>query len=156
MKKIFLVLVIAAGLSACNSAEKKDNAAKADALQKQQIATAIKDSLRLDSFKRADAAEVLANKQKADQAATQRISSSRSSGSTTTSTQYGGTATQANKKAGWSEGAKGAAIGGLAGAVGGAIISKKKGKGAIIGGVLGAGTGYVIGHEKDKKSGRAN
>ena len=46
---------------------------------------------------------------------------------------------------------KGAIIGGGAGAVGGAILSKKKGKGAIIGGILGAGAGYIIGKKKDKK-----
>lgn len=151
MKKIFLVFVMAAGLTACNNAENKENAAKADALDRQQMATAIKDSIRLDSFKRADAA-LQADK---NQAATQSVSSNRTSGSATRSAQYGGTAT-ANKKKGWSEAAKGATIGGLAGAVGGAIIDKKKGRGAVIGGVIGAGTGYVIGREKDKKSGRVN
>ncbi len=54
------------------------------------------------------------------------------------------------KKKGWSNAAKGAVIGGGAGAVGGAIISKKKGKGAVIGGVLGAAGGYIIGRKKDK------
>ena len=54
-------------------------------------------------------------------------------------------------KKGWSNAAKGAVIGGGAGAIGGAIISKKKGKGAIIGGVLGAAGGYIIGRNKDKK-----
>ncbi len=55
------------------------------------------------------------------------------------------------EKKGWSNSAKGAVIGAGAGAVGGAIISKKKGKGAIIGGVLGAAGGYIIGKHKDKK-----
>ncbi len=58
------------------------------------------------------------------------------------------------QKEGWSKAAQGAAIGGVAGAIGGAIISKKKGKGAIIGGIIGAGGGYVIGRAKDKKDGR--
>jgi YMGG-like Gly-zipper len=53
-------------------------------------------------------------------------------------------------KRGMSSSAKGAIIGGGAGAVGGAILSKKKGKGAIIGGLLGAGAGYIIGRKKDK------
>ncbi len=57
----------------------------------------------------------------------------------------------AEEKKGWSNAAKGAVIGGGAGAIGGAIISKKKGKGAIIGGVLGAAGGYIIGRNKDKK-----
>ena len=43
-------------------------------------------------------------------------------------------------------------IGGAAGAVGGAIISKKKGTGAIIGGVIGAAGGYILGKKKDKKA----
>ena len=50
-----------------------------------------------------------------------------------------------------SNSAKDAIIGGGAGAVRGAIISKKKGKGAIIGGLLGAGAGYILGQNKDKK-----
>jgi hypothetical protein len=56
------------------------------------------------------------------------------------------------KKKGWSNSAKGAVIGAGAGAVGGAIISKKKGTGAIIGGVVGAAGGYIIGKNKDKKA----
>lgn len=55
------------------------------------------------------------------------------------------------EKKGWSKAAQGAVIGGAAGAVGGAIISKKKGLGAVIGGVVGAAGGYIIGKNKDKK-----
>lgn len=58
------------------------------------------------------------------------------------------------QKKGWSNRAKGAVIGGAAGAVGGAIISKKKGTGAVIGGLAGAAGGYIIGNEKDKKQNR--
>jgi len=47
-----------------------------------------------------------------------------------------------------SHGAKGAVIGGLAGAGVGAAVSHDKSKGAIIGGVVGAGAGYAIGHKK--------
>jgi hypothetical protein len=61
---------------------------------------------------------------------------------------------QQKKKEGWSEAAKGTAVGAGSGAVLGAIISKKKGKGAIIGGVVGAAGGYVLGRSKDKKEGR--
>ncbi len=59
------------------------------------------------------------------------------------------------KKKGWSDAAKGATMGGVGGAVAGAIISKNKGKGAIIGGVIGAAGGYILGRKADKKSGRA-
>jgi len=55
------------------------------------------------------------------------------------------------EKKGMSNSAKDAIIGGGVGAVGGAIISKKKGKGAVIGGLLGAGAGYLLGKNKDKK-----
>jgi hypothetical protein len=65
-------------------------------------------------------------------------------------------APEVKKKKGWSDAAKGATIGGVGGAVAGAVISKKKGKGAIIGGVIGAAGGYILGRKADKKSGRAN
>jgi hypothetical protein len=45
-------------------------------------------------------------------------------------------------------------IGGVGGAIGGAIISKNKGAGAAIGGAVGAAGGYIIGRDKDKKDGR--
>lgn len=59
------------------------------------------------------------------------------------------------KKKGISDAAKGAAIGGVGGAVAGAVIGKG-GKGAIIGGVIGAAGGYILGRAKDKKSGRVD
>jgi len=55
---------------------------------------------------------------------------------------------------GWSKRAKGAAIGGGAGAIGGALIGHGV-KGALVGGALGAGAGYVIGNESDKNKSRA-
>lgn len=77
-----------------------------------------------------------------------------SSTSANRSTETSTTSTSATttKKKGWSNRAKDAVIGGAAGAVGGAIISKHKGKGAVIGGLAGAAGGYIIGNEKDKKS----
>ena len=58
-----------------------------------------------------------------------------------------------NKKRGISDAAKGAAIGGVGGAIAGAVIGKGT-KGAVIGGVIGAAGGYILGRGKDKKSGR--
>ena len=55
---------------------------------------------------------------------------------------------------GWSDAAKGTAIGVGTGVVIGTIVSKNKVNGAIIGGILGGGTGYVIGRSRDRKSGR--
>ncbi len=57
------------------------------------------------------------------------------------------------KKTGISDAAKGAAIGGIGGAIAGAVIGKNA-KGAVIGGVVGAAGGYILGRSKDKKSGR--
>lgn len=72
---------------------------------------------------------------------------------TGTSSNSGTVATtpQIEKKKGWSKAAQGAAIGGVSGAVGGAILSKKKGLGAVVGGVIGAAGGYIIGKGMDKK-----
>jgi osmotically inducible lipoprotein OsmB len=61
-----------------------------------------------------------------------------------------GTSVQAQTpKKGWSNKAKGAAIGGGAGAVTGAVIGG--GKGALIGGAAGVVGGGLIGRNKDKK-----
>lgn len=53
----------------------------------------------------------------------------------------------------WSNRAKGAAIGGVGGAVAGGIIGHGAG-GALIGGAIGAGGGYIIGDAKDRKKQR--
>jgi osmotically inducible lipoprotein OsmB len=65
------------------------------------------------------------------------------------------TQTKVKRKKGWSNKAKGAAIGGGAGAVAGGLIGGNA-KGAIIGGAVGAGGGYLVGRSKDKKNGRPN
>ena len=63
---------------------------------------------------------------------------------------FAGSAAQAQTpKKGWSDKAKGAVIGGGAGAVTGAVIGG--GKGAVIGGVVGAVGGGLIGRNRDKK-----
>jgi hypothetical protein len=62
---------------------------------------------------------------------------------------------KASQKKGISKAAKGAVIGGVAGAAGGAILNKKnRVVGAVIGGVVGAAGGYGIGRQMDKKDGR--
>lgn len=63
------------------------------------------------------------------------------------------TAPVENKKKGISDAAKGAAIGGVGGAIAGAVIGKGT-KGAVLGGVIGAAGGYILGRSRDKKSGR--
>ena len=49
---------------------------------------------------------------------------------------------------------KNAAIGAVAGAATGAVVSHKKKKGALIGGPTGAVVGYAWGKHRDKKRGR--
>lgn len=151
MKKIFAIVALATVLASCG------NSAKEDALAKQQAVAAVKDSLKLDSFKRAEVAKQKAEveaKHQAELAAARRSAASSSyssSGGTTTSS--AGTTTAAKKK-GWSDAAKGTAIGAGVGALGGILIDKKDGRGAVIGGLAGAGAGYAIGRAQDRKSGR--
>ncbi len=86
---------------------------------------------------------------KATTTRTTKTTPSNNNGTQTTTTQT------TTAKKGWSSAAKGAVIGGGVGAIGGAIISKKKPvQGAIIGGVAGAAGGYIIGKGIDKKKGR--
>ncbi|MCZ4243784.1 YMGG-like glycine zipper-containing protein [Pedobacter punctiformis] len=161
MKKILVVLALSSVMFACNNKAKEEAAVKQQEIEKQAAIKAVKDSLRLDSFNKAEAAKkelAAKEKQEAELAAARRsaIASSGShsgSGSGGSSSSYGGTQPTAKKK-GWSDAAKGTLIGGAAGAVGGALIDKKKGRGAVIGGVVGAGTGYLIGRGEDRKSGR--
>ncbi|KRT13659.1 hypothetical protein ASU31_23515 [Pedobacter ginsenosidimutans] len=159
MKKILVVIALSTSvLFACNNKAKEEAALKQQQAEKQLAIKAVKDSLRLDSFKKAEVAKVEQEKEakhQAELAAARRASSSRSYASSGggSSSAYGGTQPTAKKK-GWSDAAKGAVIGGAAGAVGGALIDKKKGRGAIIGGLVGAGGGYLIGRGEDRKSGR--
>ncbi|WP_316784048.1 YMGG-like glycine zipper-containing protein [Pedobacter frigiditerrae] len=150
MKKIFAMVALAIGLASCG------NSAKEEALAKEQAMAAVRDSLKLDSFKKAEVAKqelLKEQKHQAELAAARRSASSSYSSSGSTTTSSAGTTTAAQKK-GWSSAAKGTAIGAGVGALGGVLIDKKDGRGAIIGGLAGAGAGYVIGRSRDVKSGR--
>ena len=152
MKKILLISAIVIAFTACN---RTDNSAK---LQEQALKQ-VKDSLKLDSFNRAEAEQLRIAEEKEIQQAALR-SSNRTSASSTRRTYVKGVSesysnTQPAKK-GWSKAAKGAAIGAGVGAVTGVIVDKKDGRGAVVGGLAGAGAGYVIGRSKDKKDGRVN
>ncbi|WP_374165694.1 YMGG-like glycine zipper-containing protein [Arcticibacter sp. MXS-1] len=165
MKALISMLAFATVLAACNNNAKTTNTQA----YKDSIKKAVQDSIKLDSFQRAEVqakekaridslAEVKAAKKAAAEKASARSYASRRSSSSRTvhpvvqSDYY--EQTQPQKK-GWSSAAKGAAIGAGAGAVTGLIVDKKNARGAIIGGVVGAGTGYVIGRQHDKKTGRA-
>ncbi|MDQ8004112.1 MAG: YMGG-like glycine zipper-containing protein [Pedobacter sp.] len=153
MKKILMIAAIGATvLASCGKSEKQV------ALEKQQALAAYRDSIKLDSFRRA---EVEAEKRRVEERHQAELAAARrsatrsysSGGGTVTTSSAGVTSTQAQKK-GWSDAAKGTAIGAGVGAIGGALIDKKKGRGAIIGGLAGAGAGYAIGRAEDRKSGR--
>lgn len=159
MKKILAILALAIGISACSNKSKQADAVNTQAY-KDSVKKAVQDSIRLDSFQRADAqrreqakVDSLA-RLKAAAAAKTSSRSSYASNRTRVKDDYYEQTAPATQKKGWSSRAKGAAIGAGAGAVGGALIDKKHGRGAIVGGLLGAGAGYVIGNEKDKKNGR--
>ncbi len=150
MKRIIAIVALATILTSCG------NRAKEEALAKQQAIAAVKDSLKLDSFKRAEAANkqrLIEEKHQAELAAARRSAPSTYSSSSTSSNSSAGTTTSTKKK-GWSDAAKGTAIGAGVGALSGILIDKKDGRGAIIGGLAGAGAGYAIGRAQDRKSGR--
>ncbi|RZK74424.1 MAG: glycine zipper 2TM domain-containing protein [Pedobacter sp.] len=155
MKNIFSVLGIAILLSSCTYNAKKEEAVR------QQAIAAVKDSLKLDSFKRAETARAaIVAKQAEDERVAARVREEKRelllaerNEAAPAPRAYSETSTTTKKK-GWSSAAKGTVIGAGAGALGGVLIDKKDGRGAIIGGLAGAGAGYLIGRDKDKKSGR--
>jgi hypothetical protein len=128
----------------------------------------MKDSLKLDSFKRAEAHQkqlAAAKEQERIENLERKVAAQSAAASRTNRSanySYGsgqGSYAQPDRvpqKKGWSSAAKGAVIGAGAGAVTGILVDKKDVRGAVIGGVVGAGTGYVIGRANDRKTGRVN
>ncbi|MDT4845882.1 hypothetical protein FQZ97_798840 [compost metagenome] len=146
MKRAGLMVLMIATFASCTNK-------KIEEVAKQKALTELRDSLKLDSFKKAEIArkdKELEEKHQAEIAAQQ--SRTYTSGGVSNGSYSGAAATV--KKKGWSDAAKGAAIGAGVGALGGILIDKKDGRGAIIGGLAGAGAGYAIGRSKDVKSGR--
>lgn len=150
MKKLFTVLTITGVFAACNNKNDEN-------LQTNRVMLTDTTSI-YDNSSSSDTGTALQRGERISTATTPRESLNYKSDSKTSSETYERNATSSTSKhaakKGWSNRAKGAVIGGAAGAVGGAIISKHKGKGAIIGGLAGAAGGYIIGNEKDKKTGR--
>jgi hypothetical protein len=148
-KKIFIALSLLIGFAACTnkSSDKRDIHLLSDSSAYHNSSSTDTAAIRANTIH-----NNISHHEKAPAA---HIDNSGTSGSSaTTSKNESSTSTKATRKKGWSKGAQGAVIGGAAGAVGGAIISKKKGVGAAIGGAVGAAGGYIIGHEQDKKDGR--
>ncbi|WP_010601434.1 hypothetical protein [Pedobacter agri] len=65
MKKIFVVIALSSVMFACNNKAKEEAALKQQEAEKQLAIKAVKDSLRLDSFKRAETAKIEAEKESA-------------------------------------------------------------------------------------------
>lgn len=153
MKQVILLIAIAAVVSVAtvglvNSAKSK----KADA-------TAI-ELAQFEAWKTEQAQKQYALTQNAvavapRKTATRTTTTKRSSYSSPKMVSESQNQAKTTSKKGWSKAAKGATIGGGAGAILGAVINKKnRTAGAILGGVIGAGGGYVIGRTMDKKDGR--
>ncbi|GAA4332300.1 glycine zipper domain-containing protein [Flaviaesturariibacter amylovorans] len=158
MKQITLALCAFMTLSACNSnptAPAQTQIPDTTGLSAYQLAQA-RASMNLSEL---DSTAQTTGKKPVAPQQVRYVSSPRpaaaATGSTGASNGSGTGTTGTPAKRGISSTAKGAIIGGVAGAAGGAIINKKnRVAGAVVGGLLGAGTGAVIGNAQDKKDGR--
>jgi predicted small secreted protein len=156
MKRIMIpVFAIAVSMTACNTTP--------DTSTTQKAIQPTVDTTGLAAFQAWKAQNELVNTQENTAMQPTRevvkyypVSSARKSSGVSRSTSgSSGTASTSTKKKGWSSAAKGAVIGGVAGAAGGAVINKKnRAAGAVIGGVIGAAGGYGVGRTIDKKNGR--
>lgn len=168
MKRSLIVIAIASVFAACSNNTKTSSVTQADSLRiVQSSVKMMKDSLKLDSFKRAEARqkELAAAKEKERiQSLERKVATQSAALNARRSTNYSYGSGQGSyaqpervpQKKGWSSAAKGAVIGAGAGAVTGILVDKKDVRGAVIGGVVGAGTGYAIGRAHDRKTGRVN
>jgi hypothetical protein len=167
MKKLFVALSMVAVFASCNSKPKETvvvidtTAIKQKAILEEQARVKAEADAKALNDERAKL-EAERNRLAATR---RRIASGSGSGSSSASNPNvgtsantpvtgSGTATEAPKKKGWSDAAKGAVIGAGAGALGGVLLDKNDARGAIIGGVVGAAGGYIIGRAKDRKTGR--
>jgi len=156
MNKIFGIGILALSITACNNGIGANNSNEIEANLAHEIRIKEQqDSLKLDSFQKAESEKVLALEQQREteslqvskQNSTEQIHS-------VTNTSTPSTAHTPEKK-GWSDAAKGTAIGAGVGAGVGALIDKdKRLRGAAIGAAIGGGSGYAIGRKSDRESGR--
>lgn len=145
MKKVLFLIMITSVFAACNTQPKvpvvvvDTMAIKQKAILEEQARVKTeKDSInRADELKRE-------RRQSRNEAANQNASGYQDASNETPAPV---------KKKGWSDAAKGTAIGAGVGAIAGGIIGHNLG-GAAIGAAAGGGAGYLIGRGKDRKSGR--
>jgi len=151
---IALVMLSAMSLSlltACGNA----SGDKGDILANEIEEKRISDSLKLDSFKTAEAAKAVLAEQEATRSYSKKESNVIPTNNTSNVIHASPEATEEQKKKGWSDAAKGTAIGAGVGAGVGALIDKDKPvRGAAIGAAIGGGSGYAIGRKNDRESGR--
>ena len=138
--KTFLIFMIVATFMACNNKQSDSRN-----IQLLTDSSAYQNNSSTDSAKQSAGDATKPERVHSNSSQATEVESNNESSTSTKSTE---------KKEGWSKAAQGAVIGGATGAVGGAIISKKKGAGAAVGAAVGAAGGYIIGREKDKKDGR--
>ena len=147
MKTNFFIFCAAVLMAACHNSPKATNAENMEATETTQQE---KDSAPLAVHVKPSADNGTEKKNTQNLPDSRQNSTVNSTGSVSSES-----ANTAKGKKGWSKTAKGAVIGGVAGAGTGAIVNKKnRAAGAVVGGVVGAGVGAVIGHEMDKKDGR--
>ncbi len=158
MKNIIIAIALVTGFAACNSKNQETRD-----IQLMTDSSAYNNDMYSDTSAGKEIVETPALPASSAKSVAPRAHTSSNGGSSTNSSGAASansantqTTTQTTtKKKGWSSAAKGAVIGAGAGAIGGAVISKKKPvKGAVIGGVVGAAGGYIIGKDIDKKKGR--
>ena len=147
MIRILFIFAIATTFTACK------NTPETKVQTKEEVFQEVRDSIQLDSFRKADAEKLEILKTANLQTAKTNLSASPPKRTYVKGISETYTSAPPAKK-GWSKAAKGAVIGAGAGAVAGVLIDKKDARGAIVGGLTGAGAGYVIGRSQDKKDGR--
>ncbi|MBD0376985.1 MAG: hypothetical protein ICV51_15305 [Flavisolibacter sp.] len=147
MKTNIFIFCATVLIIACNNSPKATDPTTAEAIETTQQE---KDSVRFAVLEKPSADASAEKKTTQKHAAAQNHSTVSGSGSVSSES-----SSTAKAKRGWSKTAKGAVIGGVAGAGTGAVVNKKnRAAGAVVGGVVGAGVGAAIGHEMDKKDGR--
>ena len=147
MKKIILLITIAAVFAACNTTPKAP-VVVVDTLAIRQKAV-LEEQVRMlkekDSINRAADLKRERRQSRNEAARNNQPASGYQDASSETPAPA--------KKKGWSAAAKGTVIGAGAGAIAGGIIGHNLG-GAAIGAAAGGGAGYLIGRAKDRKTGR--
>ena len=167
MKKIISIFAVACLMISCGSSSDKE----AEQLRAQQktvdsMKTEMVKAQTIDSMNAIAAQQASVNNEQSV-AVSSRRSNLRSTGNsrpttnnytTNNNTTNAGNApapvatTEPKKKKGWSDKAKGAAIGTGVGAITGAMVDKKKGEGAVVGGLIGAAAGLGAGAILDNKN----